>query len=38
MKEEMKEKRGMKGKILPGDIVCLITIQGGPVGYVRACG
>lgn len=38
-RKEMRDIFGGKGGvILPGDIVCLITIQGGPVGYVRACG
>lgn len=35
---EPKKKERCGGKILPSDIVCLITIQGSPVGYHRACG
>lgn len=34
-KEKNREVFG--GGMLPSDIVCLIAIQGGPVGYVRAC-
>ena len=34
-----RKKREICGvKILPSDIICLITIQGSPVGYIRACG